>query len=279
MDEIRERFKRLKRQLKRKLNKNKKTNKNKKKKRPQPGQKKKRPRSNERIELSNEEPRLKPRPKEGVIDDPVASSKKRKRKKLTKEEIEKRKKKKKKENIVEIVKFMLPVVLFAIFVFFFILKTSPHMVDGDSMNPTLLNGDRVIVRRTKVPKRYEIITFKPPVKSEFQYVKRVIGMPGDLVWTEGNDLFINHQAESLPDASELSAAHELPDGTIKVNISQEALDQMSQLRKIPKGHYFVLGDNRNNSSDSRTFGLVDGQAIEGVVSFRFAPFNNIGWIK
>ncbi|OEG17310.1 signal peptidase I [Enterococcus quebecensis] len=222
---------------------------------------------------------IKSRPKEELVRKSVPSNKRRKKKKLSKEEFEKRKKKKRKENIIEIIKFMFPIVIFAVFVFFFILNTSPHMVDGDSMKPTLLNGDRVIVRRTKEPKRYEVITFKPPVKSEFQYVKRIIGMPGDLVWTEGNDLFINHQAESLPKASELSAANELPDGTIKINVSEESLDQMSQLKKIPKGHYFVLGDNRNNSSDSRAFGLVDGQAIEGVVSFRFAPFDHIGWIK
>ncbi len=280
MDEIKEYFERLKRKIKRKFAKKQKVKNNtKNRKRPPAGPKKKRPQPRERIEGIREEARGSARLKVELDRKAGPSKKKRKKKKLTKEEFEKRKKKKRKENIIEIIKFMLPVVLFAVLVFFFILNTSPHMVDGDSMKPTMLNGDRVIVRRTKEPKRYEIITFKPPVKSEFQYVKRVIGMPGDLVWTEGNDLFINHQAESLPKASELSAANELPDGTIKVNLSQDSLDQMAQFKKIPKGYYFVLGDNRNNSSDSRTFGLVDGQAIEGVVSFRFAPFNSIGWIK
>ncbi|MFK4566590.1 signal peptidase I [Enterococcus sp. UD-01] len=205
--------------------------------------------------------------------------KKNKKRRLTKQELQQLKKKKRKENIIEIIKFILPIIVFAALVFVFILNTSPHMVDGNSMKPTLLDGERVIVRRTKQPQRYEIITFQPPVDSEFQYVKRVIGMPGDMIWTEGSDLFINPQAKTLPKLSENSAAKELPDGTIKINLTEESLEQLSQFKKIPKGYYFVLGDNRDNSSDSRSFGLVTGNAIEGVVSFRYTPFSRIGWIK
>lgn len=209
----------------------------------------------------------------------ASTSKKKKKKKLTPEQIQQRKKQKRRATRVEIIKFMLPVMIAAVIVFFFILKTSPHMVDGDSMSPTLVNKDRVIVRRTKKLKRYEIITFKPPVDSKFQYVKRIIGMPGDMIWMEDNDLFINHQSKELPDASDRSSATALPDGTIKVNVSDTCAEQLKNLDKIPEGHYFVLGDNRNNSSDSRTFGLVDGQAVEGVVSFRYTPLNQAGFIK
>lgn len=127
---------------------------------------------------------------------------------------------------------MIPIVIVATLVFFFILRTSSHMVDGNSMDPTLHDGDRVIVTRTKDPKRYEVITFKPPVKSDYQYVKRIIGMPGDLISTDGHFLFINHQAESMPEELDYSSASELPDGTIKVDISDKVFEQLSPLKKF-----------------------------------------------
>ncbi|MFC3633242.1 signal peptidase I [Enterococcus rivorum] len=202
---------------------------------------------------------------------------KKKRRKLTKEQIRLREKKRRVRNIIEIIKFSLPILIVTILVFLFILNTSPHMVEGNSMNPTLKNKDRVIVRRTKEINRYDVITFKPPVASEFQYVKRVIGMPGDLIWLEDKYLFINQQTTTIP--KDLTFANQLPDGTIKVNISKDATEQLTEMKKIPKDFYFVLGDNRENSSDSREFGLVNNSSIEGVVSFRFAPFNQMSWIK
>ncbi|MBL1223571.1 signal peptidase I [Enterococcus sp. BWR-S5] len=203
---------------------------------------------------------------------------KKKRRKLSPEEIERRRKKKQKEQILEIIKFILPVIIMAAIVFIFIFKTSPHMVDGDSMNPTLIDGDKVIVTRTKKPERYDIITFDPPVDSDFQYVKRVIGMPGDAVWVNGSDLFIN-EGGKVPENIEEASANELPDGTIKVTLSSKALEQMGNIEKIPDDCYFVLGDNRNNSTDSRDFGLVGSSSIEGVVSFRYGPMGSIGWVN
>ena len=77
----------------------------------------------------------------------------------------------------------------------------------------------------------------------------------------------------------LESATELPDGTIKVSISPEAVVQLSKFNKIPDDFYFVLGDNRSNSSDSREFGLVNQQSIAGVVTFRYKPLSSMGWIR
>lgn len=229
-------------------------------------------------ETSSKKKIIENRKKKELASQPALSKKKKKkRRKLTEEEILLRNKKRRKKNLVEIVKFFIPVVIMASLVFYFILSTSPHKVDGDSMNPTLTNGDRVITRRTKTPNRYEVITFTPPTESKFQYVKRVIGMPGDFIWLDGNFLFINQQTNNI--VGKQAAANELPDGTIKVNISQISAEQLGELKKIPKDYYFVMGDNRGNSSDSREFGLVNKSSIEGVVSVRFAPFNRISWIK
>lgn len=201
-------------------------------------------------------------------------------KKIPKKVVKKRKVQKN-NNILEIVKFIIPVLILVIILVVIYLKTASHTVDGDSMNPTLLNGDRVIVTKGKKVERYEIITFDPPTESDFQYVKRVIGMPDDSIWITGNHLFINPKQNLKQSYSELiiSFIDELPDGTLKLDISDKCVEQLEGLRNIPEGKYFVLGDNRENSSDSREFGLVDEKSIEGAVSFRTGPLKRFGLIK
>lgn len=157
-----------------------------------------------------------------------------------------------------------------------------HRVDGRSMNPTLMDSDRIFIWRTTTPKRYDIITFRPKDNPKESYVKRVIGLPGDALWMDNNTLYINHQLTNeteQPINNSNLLGRKLPDGTIKVWLTQELIQEFSGKRKIPKNKYFVLGDNRNHSSDSRVFGLVDASQIEGVVKWRYYPFNKIGTIN
>ncbi|ALS01896.1 S26 family signal peptidase [Enterococcus silesiacus] len=174
-----------------------------------------------------------------------------------------------------------------IFLFFFIVcmlflfRMATHQVAGHSMAPTFADKDRVLVAKGVHPSRYEIVTFEPKTAQGDSYIKRVIGMPGDVIWVEENTLYINHQAENNPKNlyGQNLAAKELPDGTIQVNVTTKVAKALSVYYKIPENAYFVLGDNRNHSEDSRIFGLVDQNQIEGIVVYRYYPFNKLGVVR
>ncbi|MEI5989910.1 signal peptidase I [Enterococcus termitis] len=163
----------------------------------------------------------------------------------------------------------------------FLFRMATHQVSGHSMAPTFANKDRVLVAKGVHPSRYEIITFEPKTAKGDSYIKRVIGMPGDVIWVEENTLYINHQAENNPKNlyGQNLAAKELPDGTIRVNVTTNVARALSVYYKIPENAYFVLGDNRNHSEDSRIFGLVDQDQIEGIVVYRYYPFNKMGVVR
>ena len=143
------------------------------------------------------------------------------------------------------------------------------------MNPTLHNGDRVAIWKTDERKRYELITFAPESEPDESYIKRVVGLPGDRIWVEGNALFINYQMDDSELADNLPAK-ELPDGTVKVTITENVWNDLEHLDVIPANCYFVLGDNRAHSTDSRHLGLIKSEQIEGTVLFRYYPFSSIG---
>ena len=164
----------------------------------------------------------------------------------------------------------------------FLIRVKTHRVSGVSMSPTFENNDRIFVAKGKVPSRLDIVTFSPKDKPKDSYVKRVVGMPGDTIWLEENKLFINHQLKEgaqTPISNTDKRAIDLPDGTIKVNVSVDVMNQLSGLSKIPKDQYFLLGDNRNHSTDSRMMGFIDAKQIEGVVSYRYYPLNKIGFVR
>ncbi|OEG15355.1 signal peptidase I [Enterococcus quebecensis] len=150
------------------------------------------------------------------------------------------------------------------------------------MLPTLKNNDRLLVMKGEYPSRYNLITFVPKNKEKESYIKRVLGLPGDRIWLDQNNLYINHQMSSsnlTPENESALLGSELPDGTLKVRVSWEVAAKLQGISSIPEHQYFVLGDNRRHSTDSRQLGLIDFKQIEGVVRFRYYPLDRLGSIN
>lgn len=132
----------------------------------------------------------------------------------------------------------------------------PFRVDGPSMEPTLFTGERLLVDkfsyRLHPPGRGDVVVFRNPRNLREDYIKRVVGLPGDTVEMRLGRLYVNGQPVPEP--------YVLRDG-----ISTYGPEQ------IPPGYCFVLGDNRANSRDSRFFGPVPLQLLKGRAWLIFWP--------
>lgn len=149
-------------------------------------------------------------------------------------------------------------VALAFFIRYFIVE--PYMVEGPSMLPTLVSGERLIVNkliyRLKQPVKGEIIVFRYPRDPSRDFIKRVIATAGDTIEVKGGRIFVNGQL-------------------INENYILEETRGSYPLATIPEGHIFVMGDNRNNSEDSRfaDVGFVPLDMIKGKAVLIFWPFN------
>lgn len=166
---------------------------------------------------------------------------------------------------------------------YFFLYVRPHQIDGQSMSPILSNKDHLLIIKNERPDRYDMITFVPENKGTVTYVKRVIGVPGDRIWLDNKTLYINeNQLETgnkYIESNQFLSGDDLPDSTLKVWVTEETAKKLANLKEIPADNYFVLGDNRSYSEDSRHFGLVEKKQIEGTVFFRYYPFGNMGFLQ
>ena len=186
--------------------------------------------------------------------------------------------------VVEYAKSFFPVLLVVFVLRSFLVE--PFQIPSSSMVPTLEVGDYILVNkytygirlpvvRTKVwalnePKRGDVMVFFPPHMNETYYIKRVIGLPGDTVSYRNKRLAVN----GVPLEEETLAV--LPEGSSQYRVGLEALGdarhlvQVNDSRpprdfsvKVKPGHYFMMGDNRDNSSDSRIWGQVPEKDIVG----------------
>jgi len=171
---------------------------------------------------------------------------------------------KQKSKLREFLEQVAAAVLTAAFIMYFVARA--FQVDGTSMLPTLAEGERLLVEkvtyRLREPARGEIVVFRFPQDPRQHFIKRVIGLPGDEVYISGGWLFINGEP-----------------------IEEDYI--LARMRgsfgpvEVPKGHYFVLGDNRNISEDSRSpqVGMVPFHLFEGRAVFRFWPFSRAGLMR
>ncbi len=157
--------------------------------------------------------------------------------------------------ILEIVQALALAVVISVVLNLFVVQVTE--VRQNSMVPTLLQNDRVLVSkldyRFAAPQRGDIIVFTPPIPDpSIPYVKRVIGVGGDVIDLRNGNVFVNGQQTTLPQAPQIVYPF-----------------------TVPQGQIFVMGDNRTFSSDSRTFGPVPVASIIGKVILRFWPFDRL----
>ncbi|MFI3172013.1 MAG: signal peptidase I [Eubacteriales bacterium] len=142
-------------------------------------------------------------------------------------------------------------------------------VSGESMAPTLHSGDNLIVDKISYrfsdPERYDIIVFPYQYQEGIYYIKRIIGLPGETVLIQDGKVYINGEELGETYGAELMDSA----GIASVPI------------ELGENEYFVLGDNRNNSSDSReaSVGVLSGDDIMGKAFVRIWPLDSIGVIE
>ena len=166
-----------------------------------------------------------------------------------------------------VIEIAIVLVISFVFVYFIGLRTT---VVGQSMNPTIENGEEILVNRfvckLKKPKANDVIVFLPNgnEKSHY-YVKRVIGVPGDKIQIKNGAVYVN--GELFDEKADTAAIEDAGLASEEITVGED--------------EYFVLGDNRNSSEDSRyaNIGNVKREYIIGKAWFRISPLRKIGFIK
>ena len=208
--------------------------------------------------------------------------------------------------LVEYSKSFFPVIFLVFFIRSFIAE--PFKIPSGSMMPTLLAGDFILVNKfsygirvpilnytmikVSQPKRGDVFVFHYPPKPSIDYIKRVVGLPGDVIEYKSKTLFINGKKmeqtfvdkypyimneihhieakefkEALGEVTHSILIHDLPSDDFKF--------------EVPQGHYLAFGDNRDNSADSRVWGFVPEHNLVGrafFIWFNFGEFKRIGTI-
>ncbi len=220
---------------------------------------------------------------------------------------------KKEPILVEYARSFFPIVLVVLLLRSFLVE--PFRIPSGSMMPTLLIGDFILVNKfsygirlpvlnNKIieigePKRGDIVVFRYPKNPTVDYIKRVVGIPGDRVAYYNKQLYINGKRvkqislgsyQGVGQGQSMTGANYLLEDLSGVEhgiLTQPGMPSVEGVYVIPEGQYFVMGDNRDNSNDSRYWGTVPEQNLVGKAFFiwmnwdwqnKGVGFNRIGTV-
>ncbi|MFH2085807.1 MAG: signal peptidase I [bacterium] len=162
------------------------------------------------------------------------------------------------------------VVSLAIFAVVYIFLFQPHQVDGRSMEPNFQNGEYILTDKVSYrihpPKRGDVVVFHSPQDERIDFIKRIIGVPGDTVELKAGYVYSNGaklEENYISDPGAVLAGRFMRESTPV---------------EVPPGQYLVMGDNRGHSSDSREWGLITSAEIVGRAFFRYWPVSAFGTI-
>lgn len=170
-------------------------------------------------------------------------------------------------SVFEFIKTVAIIIIVAFFVRFYLVQ--PFVVDGSSMEPNFHNGQYLLVDkvsyRFKEPKRGDVVVFHPPSAPSLNYIKRIIALPGDEIEIKDGVILVN--------GAQLEERYIPQERTLVRNSAAINLRQ-----KMGPNEYFVLGDNRDHSSDSREWGNVPLENIIGRAWLVVFPIANFGLV-
>ena len=160
----------------------------------------------------------------------------------------------------------------SIFLVIYAFVARPFQVSGESMYPTFKNNEYILTNliglRFSKLERGDVIVFKSPTDADKDFIKRVIGLPGDTVMLQDGHVYVNGQkvneSKYLSDAVQTYGGASLQEGETVV---------------VPPGEYVVMGDNRMNSSDSREWGFLKEGSVIGKSFYVYWPLPNMRLVK
>lgn len=148
------------------------------------------------------------------------------------------------------------------------LLFQPFMVKGSSMEPNYHSSDYLIIDefsyRLREPQRGEVIVFQYPLNPSYRYIKRIIGLPGETIEIKSGEVFVSRNNGEFKKVDE------------SLYLSKKVQEEWKNTNYNPltlkENEYFVMGDNRNNSSDSRVWGVLPTKDITGRVLLRLSLY-------